>query len=75
MHFDLGGLLRFYLFFNNFIYFGCAGSLSLLRLFSSCGEWELLSRCGVLASHFDGFSCCRAWAPGNRGSVVADPGL
>ena len=39
---------------NNFIYlliFGCAGSLLLCRLFSSCSEW---------ASHCGGSSCCRA---------------
>ena len=66
MQFDLGSLLQFCLFFKNFIYFGCAGSLSLLRPFSSRGEW---------ASHFGGFSCCRAWVLGNRDSVVAAPGL
>ena len=25
-----------------FIYFGCAGSLSLCRVLPSCGKWELL---------------------------------
>ena len=30
--------------------------------FSSCGEWELLSRRSVRASHRDGFSCWGAWA-------------
>ena len=75
MQFDLGGRWQFYVFCNNFIYFGCAGSLSLLRPFSSSGEWELLSSCSVWASHFGGFSCCRAWALGNRDSVVAAPGL
>ena len=28
--------------------------------FSSFDEWELLSSCHVQASHFSGFSCCRA---------------
>ena len=30
--------------------FGCVGSVLLLGLFSSCGNWGLLSSCGVLAS-------------------------
>ena len=45
-------------------YFGCAESWLLHQLFSSCGEWELLSSCGVGASHCDGFSCLRAQALG-----------
>ena len=43
--------------------------------FPSCSEWGLLSSCGVQASHCGGFSCCRAWAPGSRASVVAARGL
>ena len=42
-----------------FIYlfiFGCAGSSLVRRLFSSCGKWALLSRCGVRASHYGGFT-------------------
>ena len=31
--------------------FGCAESLLLHELFSSCGEWGLLSRCGVQVSY------------------------
>ena len=50
--------------------FGCAGSSLLHRLFSSCSEQGLLSSCGVRASHFDGFSCCRAQALGTWASVV-----
>ena len=42
--------------------------------FPSCGSWELLSNWGVWASHCSGFSCCRAWALGGMGSVVAAPG-
>ena len=42
--------------------------------FSSCGSWELLSNWGVWASHCSGLSCCRAWALGGMGSVVAVPG-
>ena len=53
-----------------FIYlstFGFAGSSLLHRLFSSCGEWRLLSRCGVWTSRGSGFSCCGAWALGHVG--------
>ena len=54
--------------------FDSAGSL-LCRLFSNCGSWCLLSRCG--------FSCCRAWGfracrlqyLWHMGSVIAAPGL
>ena len=38
--------------------FGCAGSLLLRELSSSCGEWGLLSSCGVQASHCVDPSCC-----------------
>ena len=31
--------------------FGCAGSLLLCQLFSSCDRWGLLSSCGARASH------------------------
>ena len=40
-----------------FIY-DCTGSSLLLVGFSSCGPW---------ASHYGGFSCCRAQAPGHEG--------
>ena len=46
--------------------FGCAGSLLLLRLFSSCSAWSFY--CG-------GFPFCIAWALGCMGSVVAAPRL
>ena len=36
---------------------------------------RLLSSRGVQASHRGGFSCCGAWAPGTRASVVAAHGL
>ena len=55
-----------------FIYFGCAGSSLLLRLFSACGEWGLLSSCSAQASRGGfsrgaqalwqaGFSSCSTW--------------
>ena len=31
-----------------------------IQAFSSCGEWGLLSSCSTWASHWRGFSCCRA---------------
>ena len=43
--------------------------------FSSCGEQELFSRCGVRASHYSGFSGCRAQELGTWASVVAAWGL
>ena len=45
-------------FFFLIIYvFISAGSLLLHRLFSSCGELELLSSCHAWASLFDSFTC------------------
>ena len=55
--------LKIYLFIS-----GCAGSLLLLRLFSSCGEQGLLSSCTAQASYCSGLSCCRAPALGYVGS-------
>ena len=62
---------RWQFFKNRFIYlFGRAGSWLLCGLFSSCGEWGLLSSCGARASHRGGFSCCREWALGVWASVA-----
>ena len=47
--------------------FYCAGSLLLPRLFSSCSEQGLLPTCGARASHWGGFSCCRAQTLEQRG--------
>ena len=44
--------------------FGCAGSLLLHGVFSSCGKQGLLSSSHEQASHCSGFSCCRARALG-----------
>ena len=52
-----------------------AGSLLLWGLFSGCGEWRLLSRCNVWASHCGGFSCCGTRDLGSLGSVAAVTGL
>ena len=43
--------------------------------FSSCGEWELLSRCSAWVSHWGGFSCRIAWALGVWASVIVMHGL
>ena len=62
-----------FLFLSNFIYlfiFDCAGSSLPRGLFSSCGEWGLLSSCGAQTSHCSGFSCCRARDLGCVGSLV-----
>ena len=60
--------LRLFLFWLNWVF------IASCRLFSSCGEWKLLSSCGVQASHCSDFSCgaqalghlgfssCGAWA-------------
>ena len=52
--------------FIYFLYFGCAGSSLTRRLPFSCSEWGLLC-CSVQASHFGGFSYCRALPLGHAG--------
>ena len=52
--------------------FGCAGSLLLPGLFSTCGDWWLHSSCGAQASHRSGFFCCGALACGLRISRCRD---
>ena len=75
-----------YLLFLKFIYLfiiGCAGSLLLSRLSSSCGERRLLSSCGEQASPCSGLFHSGAQAIGNKGfsdcgvraSPVVAPGL
>ena len=51
---------------NFYFIFGCAGSLLLCGLFSSCSERGLLPS-GVRASHCSGFSYLGAWALGLTG--------
>ena len=62
--------------FIHFIFiFGCAGSLRLRGLFSSCNEWRYSLVCGMRTSPCGGFSCCGPWALEHAGvsssSVVA----
>ena len=45
-------ILQFYLFI-----FGCAGSSLILRFFSSCGEWGLLSSCSAPTSCGGSWGC------------------
>ena len=79
-----GLVLRFLIFFKwiffkkkvlKFVYlsfgFGCAGSSSLCRLFSSCRGQRLLSRFGAQACHCGGFSCGEDGLLGVWASVVA----
>ena len=55
--------------------FGCAGSLLLWGLFSSCRQRGLLSRRGAWASHCGGFSCRGAGALVRTGLHSCSPGL
>lgn len=47
--------------------FGCTGPSLLWGRFSRCGEGGLCFSCCAWASHFAGFSHCRAWTPGHKG--------
>ena len=65
---------------KNYLLSGCAGSLLLCGLSSSCRELGLLSSCGARASQSRGFSHYREnGAPGQylqgTGSDAEDPGL
>ena len=59
----------------DWLIFGCAGSLLLHGLFSSCRERGLLSSCGTWASHCSGFSCWGAQTLGHTGFVAGVRGL
>ena len=74
---NLVNLIRSYLFIFLIKKKNCGHTWSLLLwwFFSSCDEQGLLSICGVWTSHWDGFSCCRAWGLACVGSVVPAPGL
>ena len=68
-----------YLFFSFFIFslfiFGCIGSLLLCTGFRQLGRAGATLRCGVQASHCNGFSRCRAQALGVWASVAVARGL
>ena len=57
-----------------FVY-DCPGSPALRQAFSGCSEQVLLSSCSAQVSHWGGFSCCRAQAPGCVDSVDVARGL
>ena len=74
-------LNAFHQFFNSFcknffgmytlLYlFGCARSSLVQRVFSSCGEWGVLSTCSAQSSHCGDVSCFRAQALGTWASVT-----
>ena len=70
VHFPVGRFIFFLLLFKVYFYLFIFGTWALLcwpRAFSGCCDWGPLSSCG-------GFSCCWAWAPECRGSVVVAPG-
>ena len=50
-----------------YIYFWLCWVFVAAWLLSSCGEWGLLPSGSVLASHYGGFSYCRAQALGPAG--------
>ena len=55
--------------------FGCAGSLLLGGLFSSCGEWGLLCSCSVQALAVEAFLVAERGLQGTWASVVLACGL
>ena len=64
---NIGFFKKFYLFL------AVLGLHSCVQAFSSCGEWGLLF--GARASHYSGFTCCRAQALSLWASVVVARGL
>ena len=63
-------MLNFY-----FLFFGCIGSLLLCAGFLQLWWVGATLRCSAWASHWGGFSCCRAWALGLWASIVVSHGL
>ena len=59
-------LLLFY-FFEIILFLALLGHHCCVGFFSSCGKQRTPYSCGVRASHWGGFSCCRAWALGCTG--------
>lgn len=58
-----------FLFFSFHLHLFLACTVSLLLCMGSCGEWGLLTSCGVRASHWGGsFYCCghKLWCAGLR---------
>ena len=61
--------ILYYVFIYLCVIFGCAVSSLLHGLFPSRSERGLLSSCSAWASHYHGFSCCKAQTL-NTGSIV-----
>ena len=61
------------LFLCIYLFFVTLGLCCCAWTFLSCGKLGLLS--SAWASHFSGFSCCRAWALGAQASVVTVHGF
>ena len=59
----------------SFFTFGCVGSLLLCTGFLQLQRAGATLHCGAWASHWGGFSCCRAWALGTWASLVVAHGL
>ena len=61
--------------FNLFLFLALLGLHCCMWAFSSFHKSGLLSSCDAWASHWGGFSCCRAQALGAWASVIAARGL
>ena len=66
---------NFFIHSSIYLFFGCAGSLLLCGLFSSCDEWGLLFNCSVLASYCVPSLIAEHGLQGTWTSVVAAHGL
>ena len=53
--------------YSIYLFMAVLGLWCIVLGFLSSGEWRLLSSCGVGASHYGGFFCCRAPALGHAG--------
>ena len=67
-------LIFFDIYFRHLI-LAVLGLCCYAQALSSLSEWGLLSGCGVWASQWNGFLCCRARALGVHASVVVARGL
>ena len=66
MNNSLFSFIFIFIYFLAVLYLCCCSWASF-----NCGEWGLLSSCGVRASHWGDFSCCGARALGVQASVLA----
>ena len=73
-HFKIN-ILFFFLIYFIYLFLAALGLCCYARAFSSCSELGATLHCGVRASHWGGFSGCRARALGAQASVVVARGL